>query len=329
MKKLFFLMVSLCFCSIISAQEIEDNNQLIPEQEYSNEELVTDRAIYSSGDLYQGLTRTVLYDRMIPPYGVEVTFDKTTTIVFPSSISSVNLGSANIIAGKYPGVNNVLRVQAAIRDFSVETNFSVITDEGSYYSFNVKYSDEPEKLNIELKDFTHDGEAINRPNNSLDIYLKELGNESPKLVRLIMKSIYDNDKRHVKHIGSKKFGIQFLLKGIYSYDNFLYLHTQVKNSTYIPYDVDFIRMKIVDKKVAKRTAIQETVIVPVRAFNYITCVNGKKTERTVFVIEKVTIPNGKQLVFDLYEQKGGRHQSFSIENEDLIRAEKINELKIN
>ena len=34
----------------------------------------------------------------------------------------------------------------------------------------------------------HDGEAVNRPNNAQEIYLKELGSESPMLVRLIMKS---------------------------------------------------------------------------------------------------------------------------------------------
>ena len=38
--------------------------------------------------------------------------------------------------------------------------------------------------------FLHDGEAGNRPNNALDIYLQELGCESPLLVKLIMQSIY-------------------------------------------------------------------------------------------------------------------------------------------
>ena len=34
-------------------------------------------------------------------------------------------------------------------------------------------------LNIEMADFIHDGEAVNRPNNAQEIYLKELGKESP------------------------------------------------------------------------------------------------------------------------------------------------------
>jgi len=282
----------------------------------------------SMGDLYQGLTRKIMFDRMIPPYGIEVTFDKTTTLIFPATIKDVDLGSSNIVAARAQSSNNVLRVKAAVRGFDKETNFSVITEEGSFYTFNVRYADEPVKLNIEMKDFMHDGQAVNRPNNSMEIYLKELGSESPKVVHMIMRSIYHGDKRIVRHIGSKRFGIQYLLKGIYSHNNLLYLHTQIKNESHVPFDIDFVRFKIVDKKLAKRTAIQETVIVPLRAYNYMTRVNGKSAAQTVFAIEKVTIPDDKKLIVELYEKQGGRNQSFTIENADLVRAERINELKV-
>ena len=282
----------------------------------------------STGDLYEGLTRKVTFDRMIPPYGLEVTFDKTTHIIFPAAVRYVDLGSANIIAGKADGSENVIRVKAAIYGFETETNFSVITDEGSFYTFNVKYADEPLKLNIEMKDFIHDGVAVNRPNNAMDIYLKELGNESPKVVHLIMKSVYESNKREIKHIGSKRFGIQYLLKGIYTYNGFLYFHTQVKNSSNVPFDIDFIRIKIVDKKVAKRTAIQEQVIFPIRAYNNNIQILGNKSERTIFALDKFTIPDGKQLIVELFEKNGGRHQSFIVDNSDVVRARVIDDLKV-
>lgn len=280
------------------------------------------------GDLYNGLTKKLTLDRMIPPYGIEVTYDKTVHIIFPASIRYVDLGSANLIAGKADGAENVLRIKSTVKNFREETNFSVITESGSFYTFNVKYSDEPLLLNIEMKDFIHDGSEVNRPNNSLDIYLKELGSESPKLVHMIMESVYKNNKREVKHIGGKSFGIQYLLKGLYTHNGFLYLHTQIRNVSNIPYDVDYITFKIVDKKVAKRTAIQEQVILPLRAYNYVTCVAGRKDERTVFTIEKFTIPDDKQLIVELHEKSGGRHQTFTVENSDLVRAKVINELKV-
>jgi conjugative transposon TraN protein len=311
--------------------QTEETNKNIPVVNQSSTDMQEDlqqvlKPTY--GDYYEGLTKKITFDRMIPPYGLEVTFDKTVHIIFPASIKYVDLGSSNIIAGKAGSSENVLRVKAAIRQFETETNMAVITEEGSYYTFNIKYANEPEKLNIEMKDFMHDGVATNRPNNSMEIYLKELGSESPRIVYLVNQSVYKNNKRIVKHIGSKRFGIQYLLKGIYNHNGLLYLHTQIKNSSNVPFDIDFIRFKIVDKKVMKQTSVQETVIYPLRAYNFISQVSGNKTERTVFTIDKITIPNDKRLVIELFEKSGGRNQSFFIENEDLLRAEQINELKI-
>ena len=280
------------------------------------------------GDLYHGLSRKLTFDRMIPPYGLEVTYDKTTHIIFPSAVRYVDLGSPNLIAGKADGSENVIRVKATRKNFREETNMSVITESGSFYTFNVKYADEPVKLSVEMADFLHGGEAVNRPNNALDIYLQELGCESPLLVKLIMQSIYKNDRREIKHIGCKRFGIQYLLKGIYTHNGLLYFHTEIKNQSNVPFDVDYITWKIVDKKVAKRTAVQEQIILPLRAQNYATLVPGKKSERTVFTMAKFTIPDDKCLVVELNEKNGGRHQSFVIENEDLVRAGTINELQV-
>jgi len=282
----------------------------------------------TKSNFYEGLTKKISYDKMIAPYGMEVTFDKTVHIIFPAAIKYIDLGSANIIAGKADGAENVIRVKAAVRNFKTETNFSVITEEGSFYTFNVKYAVEPLMMSVEMKDFIHDGDTVSHPNNALEVYLKELGNESPMMVHLILKSIYTNDKRKIKHIGSMSFGIQYLLKGIYTHNGLLYFHTRIKNSSNVPFDLDFITFKIVDKKVMKRTAIQETVIFPIRAFNYITCVRGKTTECTVFAMDKFTIPDDKEFVVELNEKNGGRHQRFVVQNSDIVRAKLVNELKI-
>jgi len=271
-------------------------------------------------------TKVISKDRVIPSYYLEVTYDKTVHLIFPSGISYIDLGSSNIIAGKADGAENVVRVKAAVKGFKEETNFSVITDEGSFYSFIVNYSENPSKLNVEMKDFIHDGKLVNRPNNSMEIYLSELGDESPNTIQLAMEKIYKTNRKKVKHVKSNQFGIEFLLRGIFSHNGMLYLHTEIDNTTDIPYDIDFIVFKIIDKKVAKRTAIQETIIKPVRAYNYMTSISGKTSECTVFAFEKFTIPNKKQLVIELFEKNGGRHQRFVIKNGDLTKARTIGKL---
>ena len=344
MKRVFLMFaLSMGIVCAANAQEVKNGKDgstasqvtqkvTAASEETTDDGLTLQKDVYpqqdGDGDLYHGLSRKLSFDRMIPPHGLEVTYDKTVHILFPAPVRYVDLGSPNLIAGKADGAENVIRVKATVKNFRNETNMSVITEDGSFYTFNVKYADEPLLLNVEMADFLHDGSTVNRPNNAQEIYLKELGSESPMLVRLIMRSIHKENRRIVKHIGCKRFGIQYTLKGIYVHNDLLYLHTEIRNSSNVPFDVDYISFKVVDKKVAKRTAIQEQVLFPVRAFNYAVRVAGKKSERTVFCFPKFTIPDDKQLVIELCEKNGGRHQSFIVENGDLVLAKVINELKV-
>ncbi len=331
MKKYFVMMFALSLgAGAANAQEVTNTETVEATEQTQTVSLC--KEVYPDaerdGVLYHGLTRKLSFDRMIPPHGLEVTYDKTVHIIFPAAVRYVDLGSPNLIAGKADGAENVIRVKAAVRDFHAETNMSVITEDGSFYTFNVRYTAEPLLLNVEMCDFIHDGASANRPNNAMEVYFSELGSESPLLVKLIMKSIYKNDRREIKHIGCKRFGVQYLLKGIYSHNGLLYFHMQLKNSSNVPFDVDYLTFKIVDKKVAKRTAIQEQVIRPVRAYNNVQVIDGRHSEHMVFTLPKFTLADDKHLVVELHEQQGGRHQSFTVENADLVRARVIDELKV-
>ena len=306
--------LSIVACATITlpamAQQVEGNNQLL-----------------SSGDLYQGMSRSIPNGRVVLPYGLEVTFEKTVHLIFPAAIRYVDLGSQNIIAGKADDAENVLRVKAAVREFETETNMSVICEDGSFYAYNVKYADEPEKLSMEMKDFLSPTEG-RLPSNRADIYFKELGSESPILVKLIMKSIYQNDKRTIKHVGAKQFGMRFLLRGLYAHNGLLYFHVRMDNESNMPYAVDFITFKVVDKKVAKHTAIQERILQPLRAFHQVMWIGAGRSERIVFALEQFTLSEDKQLEVTLYERNGSRTLTFYVEPEDLLLTKKIDNLKL-
>jgi conjugative transposon TraN protein len=290
-----------------------------------------DKQIEVSGfnDKFNGLTKKIAYSRMIPPLGLEVTYNKTTHILFPASIRYVDLGNDKIIAGIAGDAENVLRIKAAVEDFSEETNLAVITNNGYYYTFNVRYAVEPDKLNVEMQDFLHDGSTVNRPNNSVEVRLKELNNESPQLIQVIMRAIQKNNFRIIRHIGARGFGVQFLLKGIYSYGGMLYFHTEIRNNSSVDYKIDYLSYKIVDKKTVKRTTTQELVLLPVRSLNQVTAVKGRTAELTVFAIPVFTIMENKVLQVDLHEANGGRHLTFNVENKDLVRAREITSFNIN
>ena len=131
MKKIFVMLA-------LTMGVVSDNAQSVDSTAVTNTvagdvTLTTD--IYpqqEDGDIYHGLTKKLTFDRMIPPYGLEVTYDKTTHIIFPAAVRYVDLGSPNLIAGKADGSENVIRVKATVKNFRDETNMSVITESGSF-----------------------------------------------------------------------------------------------------------------------------------------------------------------------------------------------------
>ena len=260
----------------------------------------------------------------IESYLLDVTYDKTSHLIFPSAIRYVDLGSEYLIAGKAEEAENVLRVKAAVRNFEDETNFSVITNDGRFYSFNAYYSSYPDILSYDLLTMQKELEK----ENLNDVLFEELGDIAPSLTDLLLETIYTNDKRIVKHLGSKSFGIRFTVKGIYIHNGKYYFHTEVKNSSNVPFEIDYINFKIVDKKVAKRTVVQQQSIIPLRTYKPLIEIKGNSTEQNVFLLDRFTTTSDKVLLIEIFEKNGGRNQTIQIENSNLIKARLVSDMHL-
>lgn len=266
--------------------------------------------------------KTPLVLGKIEPYKMEVTYDKTSHLIFPIAIRYVDLGSEYLIAGKAEDAENVLRVKAGVRNFKPETNFSVITDDGRFYGFDVQYSSCPEVLNHDLLPFR----KVDKKGMGSNVFFKELGNSSPSEVEMIMKSIIKNGDQPIKHFRSKNSGIQFLLKGIYIYEGKYYFHTEINNLAHIPFEVDLISFRVMDKKGHKRTAVQERSLEPIRSFRPLGVIGGKSTEDNVFLLDRFTMAWDKVLRIELFEKNGGRNQTLRIPGSALINARLIKDV---
>ena len=261
----------------------------------------------------------------ITPRQVEVSFNKTTHLIFPAPVQYVDLGSTDIIADKAAGAANVVRLKAAVRDFQAETNLTVITADGRFYAFDVRYADDPGQLSIrimnDLQAQIPEGKAPTVP-----VRLDALDGDDAARIDSAMEQIYNNDKPQIKHIGYKRYGLQTLLTGIYiDSEGWLYFGIEMRNDSRIPFDIDHIRMYVRDKRSPRRTAVQDIEIVPVRRLHPLSEIDTGKTGRTVWAIPKMTIPDGKALHIDIYERGGGRHQSLRVENRDILAAKPIPE----
>ena len=267
----------------------------------------------------------------IRPLRIEAGFTKTVHILFPSPVTYIDIGSMDIIAGKADGAENVVRVKAAVRNFIAETNLTVITEDGGFFTFDVHYAENPAVSTVNLtvqepqtkgvKEPTAAGDPLSpAPVTKSRVLLREVGREKPATVKRMLSDIYRQNRTDVKGIRTKKYGIEVEVLGIYVFNDVIYMHTCISNDTNISFEVDARRFIVADRKLTKRTAQQQTPLEILRVCNDPAVVRGHQRQRTVFALPKLTISDDKVLLLEIIEKNGARHQTVEIPAEELLEA---------
>ena len=229
----------------------------------------------------------------------------------------------DIIAGKADGAENVVRVKAAVRNFAAETNLTVITEDGGFFTFDVYYAENPAVST--LPESMKKPAAVGYPQPTAPasesrVLLREVGREKPATVKRMLSDIYRQNRTDVKGIRTKKYGIGVEVLGIYVFNDVIYIHTCISNDTNISFEVDARRFIVADRKLAKRTAQQQTSLEILRVCNDPAVVRGHQRQRTVFALPKLTIPDDKVLLLEIVEKNGARHQTVEIPAGELLDA---------
>ena len=267
----------------------------------------------------------------IRPLRIEAGFTKTVHILFPSPVTYIDIGSMDIIAGKADGAENVVRVKAAVRNFAAETNLTVITEDGGFFTFDVYYAENPAVSTLNLTVQEPQPESMKKPAavgypqptapaSEGRVLLREVGREKPATVKRMLSDIYRQNRTDVKGIRAKKYGIEVEVLGIYVFNDVIYMHTCISNDTNISFEVDARRFIVADRKLAKRTAQQQTSLEILRVCNDPAVVRGHQRQRTVFALPKLTISDDKVLLLEIIEKNGARHQTVEIPAEELLEA---------
>ncbi len=246
----------------------------------------------------------------IEAYRIQISTDKTTNIIFPLPIVSVDRGNKHILVQKAKGVENILQVKAA-NDSIKESNLSVITSDGKLTSFIVNYNREPAALNISLVEDNRKG----------TIFLSNDQVNQAEIEACSKQALYS--RKRIGGIHEKNFGIDFTLNGIFIHKNLMYFRIRVENQSNIGYDIDQLRFYIQDQRKAKRTASQEVEVTPVTVFNNSSKILPRETSVMVVSLPKFTIPDKKFLAIQLMEANGGRHLELNIKNRTLFKVAEI------
>lgn len=264
----------------------------------------------------------------LTPRTIEVGFTKTVHILFPAPVTYIDIGSMAIIAGKADGAENVVRVKAAVRDFVEETNLTVITEDGGFYTFDARYAENPSMSTIEIaaaESPAAQPASASEPARTDEgrVLLREVGRERPATVKRILSDIYRQNRADVRGIHTRKYGVEVEVRGIYVHNDVIYLHVQIANNSNISFEVDYRRFVVADRKAAKRTAQQQRIIEPLRVCNDLSIVRGHQRQRIVFALPKLTLEEDKILLLEIAEKDGARHQYLEISSKELLGAKAL------
>lgn len=264
----------------------------------------------------------------LTPRTIEVGFTNTVHILFPAPVTYIDIGSMAIIAGKADGAENVVRVKAAVRDFAEETNLTVITEDGGFYTFDARYAENPTTSTIEIaaaESPATQPASASEPARADEgrVLLREVGRERPATVKRVLSDIYRQNRTDVKGIHTRKYGVEVEVRGIYVHNDVIYLHVQIANNSNISFEVDYRRFVVADRKAAKRTAQQQRIIEPLRVCNDLSIVRGHQRQRIVFTLPKLTLEEDKMLLLEIAEKDGARHQYLEISSKELLGAKAL------
>ncbi|KAA0993419.1 conjugative transposon protein TraN [Dyadobacter aurulentus] len=243
---------------------------------------------------------------VIDPFPLEVTTSKTTHLIFPFGIKTVDRGSRDILAQKATGVENILQVKAARPDFDT-TNLTVITADGKLFSFLVGYADQPLSLNIQI--------------NSAAVEIATFGNGDLNDGKVAQSALLaKSNPAHNVSIKERSSQSELLLSSIFVDDDLLLYSIELANNSALKYEIENLRFFVRDKKYRKRTAIQETEIKPLHILGDTNAVSPQTSHTFVFVLPKMTFPDKKYLAAQVQEKNGGRHMTLKVRNRHLLKA---------
>ncbi|KQX00732.1 conjugative transposon protein TraN [Flavobacterium sp. Root420] len=233
---------------------------------------------------------------------LQIGYSKTTSIVFPYAIKSIDKGSQDVLMQKAKGVENILLVKAAKENF-IQTNLTVVTADNRLYVFVLNYDEACPDLNIK---------ADNTAAVSGNILFSMENDNQKKIEQFASLALLK--KKKISGLKKSKFHISLEVNGIFIHEDVFYLRVVLRNKSKINYDIDQFRFFIRDQRKSKRTASQEIEIQPIFTTSSSDVIPYESEVIKVYALEKFTIAENKYLTIQLMETSGGRHLEVNINN---------------
>lgn len=127
----------------------------------------------------------------------------------------------------------------------------------------------------------------------------------------------------IRNVSTKQHRMVMRLNNIYTVGEYFFIDFSIENKTNIRFDIDEMRIKLVDKKQSKATNSQMIELKPALVLD--DSQTFKYGYRNVIVLKKMTFPNDKVLSIELSEKQiSGRSIKLNIDYEAVLYADSFN-----
>ncbi len=250
----------------------------------------------------------------VPHFRLPVTYNSTTVLKFSAPVQPVDRGSRDILTAKQPGLDNVLKVKAAVRSFP-PTNLHVFTQDGRLYAFDVYYVD---SLSATY-DFSQAPVSPDLPASVSGLQLSSPTINTDQRSQSLL-ALMGLPARHYARTSQE--GIDLSLNRIAIHQNRLYLNLHLQNKSRLDYPLANLHLYIADRKRATRASMQNQELAPA----YIDPVSFAVGDSAVdcrLIVPAFTLPHNRVLIVECFEPAGSRTIQLRIGNKVLLKAKKI------
>lgn len=258
--------------------------------------------IFLSPSKGQGQNQTLHVIQALP---LQVSAESTVSLSFAAAVKTVDRGSAELLAQKARGVENVVLLRAA-RSGIQPTSLIVITADGQIHTFQVEYQQQLSCIGLQVISKQHQpaaaqfAERIDQ--SQIDESLSAAAGQRRNLSRK-----------------SKAGDFSAKVDGLYVSGQVICIRLRMANRSVIDYQAETLRIFVCDKKQIKRSGSQRQELELIGSSQEYDQIKASEQKTVVAALAKTTLPKNKNLIIELRERDGARHISLPLKARHLSK----------
>ncbi|MFD0798481.1 DUF4138 domain-containing protein [Maribacter chungangensis] len=235
---------------------------------------------------------------------------KNVALFFPETIRQGVTGSDNFIftynrdKEQYFGLLQAKPGKAS--------NLLVINKNGLIFSYIVVYKKQLSKLNYFIPSLSSIGNERPKKTESIVVDAPKKSIDNKAYYYQEFCSYLLNRKQRIGNIRRQNEGIVLSIENIVFDKEELYFVIQIKNTSTLDYDLNFLQLSVQTRQKGKKKSLQNIYQEPLFIHNRPTKVAENKTVRMVYVLPKFSLSDDRRAVLELNEKDGERNLSLKV-----------------